>query len=176
MEAAKQNSEMDQVNTIIQNPDYRPPLNLAMAISWVVLHYKGNNLKIFDMRGISPLADYFVLADVENPIQAEALSNQIVWLMKHARSLGLSDEAFDSEFRVRGVEGGRDSNWTLIDLNQVIVHIFIEKSRELYKLESLWPHAPRVEIPESFYFQNSNQINLNFSTAEITEIDEDQYL
>lgn len=161
---------MSEVSKLMNDPELQAqaPLNLGLATAWVILHLKGTNVKIFDMRSISPLATYFVLADVQNPIQAEAIRDQIVWSVKRS-----------SSSRIRGVEGGRESNWTLIDLDEVVVHLFIEKSRELYNLEALWPHAPRVDIPESFYFQksfDSFESLENKSEDEILGADENKYL
>ncbi|MBF0314545.1 MAG: ribosome silencing factor [Oligoflexia bacterium] len=119
-------------------------LNLAMAVSYLLLFYKGLNVKILDMKGISPLADYFVIADVQNSVQASAIASEIAYQVKRLQR------------QIRGVEGGSESNWTLIDLNSVIVHLFIEKSREIYNLESLWPHAIRITVPDAFYYNSQN--------------------
>lgn len=140
-----------------------PTTNIVMSIGWIILHFKGTNLKIFDMRSTeSNLADFYVIADVQNHIQAESLSDEIAFQMKRISK------------KVRGIEGRSGSNWTLIDLDNIIVHIFNENYRSIYDLESLWSSAPRIDIPTDFYFHErestttSNlQANRRSSSAEM---------
>ncbi|MBF0300216.1 MAG: ribosome silencing factor [Oligoflexia bacterium] len=133
---------MNELEQIIKNENYPDSQNIALAVAWIIINMKGTNVKILDMRTINSLSDYFILADAQNPILAESMSDDVTF---HMKKFGK---------HIRGVEGHRTSNWTLIDLGSVMAHIFVESSREIYNLESLWPNAPRIEIPESFYFSS----------------------
>ncbi|MBF0359904.1 MAG: ribosome silencing factor [Oligoflexia bacterium] len=134
------NYVINEVKKIIDNRDYNPyPQNIALAIAWIIINMKGTDVQIFDMRSISSLADYYVLANAQNPILAESISDEVTY---HMKRIGKS---------IKSLEGHRTSNWTLIDIGDVMAHIFVEASREIYNLEALWPNAPKVKVPESFY-------------------------
>ena len=63
---------------------------------------------------------------------------------RHARSLadGLSEMCKQEKFEILRTEGYQEGQWVLVDLNDIIVHIFQEPVRELYRLESLWASVP----------------------------------
>jgi ribosome-associated protein len=86
----------------------------------------GENITIIDMRQVNPFTDYFVIATAKNIRHAASLAQDMV---KAAQQNG---------YEVRTVEGSEGSAWILIDLNEVVVHIFTEEARGQYKLESLW--------------------------------------
>lgn len=87
-----------------------------------------------DMQKISLLADYFVIMEASSTRQIAAISEAIqerVERLDHIESQ---------------VEGGKDSQWLLIDLKDVVVHIFVKDARQFYNLEKLWSQAPRVDL------------------------------
>lgn len=94
----------------------------------VIDEKKGHNIIIFDLKGISPITDYFVictgLSDVHNRTIAEALMN------------------LEKPYHMEGFEAGQ---WVLIDFVDVIVHIFSKETREFYGLERLWGDASRID-------------------------------
>ena len=79
------------------------------------------------------LAAYFVLASGSNPRPLKAVSNE---LLKQLR---------DSGAHRRGLEGYHEGKWVLIDLDDVVVHVMLEESREFYDLENLWGESPAQE-------------------------------
>ncbi len=90
----------------------------------------GENIVDIDMRDVTPFTDYFVIVTARN--------------LRHANSLAddLIDEAEKHGFPVRTREGSEGSSWILVDLKDVIVHIFTEDARNQYKLENLWGDRP----------------------------------
>ena len=116
------------------------PKNMALASAWAIAHFKGINIKIFDVSKISSLCDYNIIASAENTIQARAVVDEIQNSLK------------ENGAKLISVEGATDGEWILVDLGDIIVHIFQEASREAYNLESLWQDCPQVEIPSEFYF------------------------
>jgi ribosome-associated protein len=130
-----------EIKKIFEDPKLAYPQNLALACSWVILQYKGENLKILDLRGVSSVADFFVLADAKNNLQIETMTHSLEHNIKDYGHSKLGTEAAHGE-----------SLWALIDFGSVMVHLFTEESRQFYKLESLWPLAPTLQIPESYYF------------------------
>lgn len=68
---------------------------------------------------------------------------------RHAQSLAqdlLAEAKRRTMFKL-GVEGVEEGNWILLDLADVVVHVFLPELREFYDLETLWADAPRVELP-----------------------------
>ena len=133
-----------EVNKIINEESIEFPKNMAMASAWILGNLKGINLKILDTSETSSLSDYFIMASATNLIQAKSMADDIVVFMKKH---GLT---------VRSKEGLQGSDWILIDLGDIIVHIFLEAARSVYALEELWAKAPSVSIPENYYFSSDD--------------------
>ncbi|MCH4170609.1 MAG: ribosome silencing factor [Lactobacillus sp.] len=89
-----------------------------------------------DMQEVSLLADYFVIMHGNSERQVEAIVDEIV----------AKEE--DAEVQVRHMEGKRGSRWFLIDLGDVVVHVFLKEEREFYNIEKLWSDAPIVNVSQ----------------------------
>ena len=87
---------------------------------------------MLDMREITLLADYYVLCDGTSTRQINAISD------------GLSKELKKAGSKRAIVEGEPESGWVLVDLGDIIVHIFSPEQRDYYQLEELWADAPIV--------------------------------
>ncbi len=87
---------------------------------------KGQDINVIDLKGKTTIADYFVIVTANSGQQIKAISEEIEEKIKEAG------------FEVNRVEGLRDSAWLLMDLGDIIVHIFSEEQREFYDLEKLW--------------------------------------
>lgn len=93
-----------------------------------------HELTALDMQAVSLMADYFVIADAETQRQVNAIVDNIL------------EQAEAAQVKVNHVEGQKNSQWILIDLGDVIVHIFTHESREFYQIEKLWSDATVVNI------------------------------
>lgn len=94
---------------------------------------KAYDIVALDLKGISLIADYFVILSGTSTRQTKAIAEEII---KQVKDAGIH------VLRREGMESGR---WILLDLSSVVVHIFDEETREYYDLERLWSDAPRVE-------------------------------
>lgn len=94
---------------------------------------RGTNIVILDMRDLTSVFDYFVLASGTSRRQLHAMSEEI----DHA----LEDQMGDQRM---GIEGYEESCWILLDYGDVVVHLFEPETRDYYALEDLWGHAKRV--------------------------------
>jgi ribosome-associated protein len=96
---------------------------------------KATDIVLLDARGVCSFADYFVLCSGESSKQIEAIRDEIGHVLKKE---GILPHHY---------EGTVDSGWLLIDLSDVIVHIFAPLEREHYQLDQLWSQAvPIVRI------------------------------
>lgn len=131
-----------EVEKIIKDDSLEYPLNLAMAAAWICGNLKGINLKILNTKNTTSLSDYFVIASATNTTQAASMAEDVMsQLKKHGST-------------IRSREGLSGSDWILIDFGDILVHIFLETSRDVYSLESLWKDAHSVEIPQEYYFSS----------------------
>ena len=97
---------------------------------------KAIDTTIVDIRGLSVIADYFVICSGNSETQVQAIANEI------------KEKVSEAGIDVKGMEGKDKARWILIDLGDVVVHIFHREDREFYNLERLWGDAPRIEIEE----------------------------
>lgn len=87
---------------------------------------------MLDIRPVSPIADFFVIATVDSERQAKAIIDEIEKRMK------------ERQVKPLGIDGEPDSGWILMDYADVLVHLFDPGTRDYYQLEELWSHAPTV--------------------------------
>ena len=95
---------------------------------------KASNILVLDLRGLTYIADYFMICSGSNPAQVGAVSD---WI---EQTLARSGE------HVSHIEGQAEASWVLMDYGDVVVHIFDEQARVYYNLEKLWGDAPRVPL------------------------------
>lgn len=87
---------------------------------------KAEGIKVIDIRDISVIADYFVIADGENQNQLQAMQDSV-------------DEAlYKAGIHAKQIEGNHNSTWILMDYGDIIVHIFSKEDRLFYDLERIW--------------------------------------
>src|SRR6202042_3324445 len=87
---------------------------------------KALEVKVLDVRGLTDVADYMVIASGTSDRHVRSVAQRVVERTKEAG------------FRPHGVEGQQDSDWVLIDLSEMIVHVMLPRVREFYGLEKLW--------------------------------------
>jgi ribosome-associated protein len=98
---------------------------------------RGADIVVLDMRELTSIFDYFVLATGTSRRQLHAMSEEI----DHA----LEDRMGD---RRLGIEGYEESRWILLDYGDVVVHLFEPETRSYYALEELWGRAKHVPRPK----------------------------
>lgn len=94
------------------------------------------DIMVLDVKKLTPLADYFMILHARNDRQLNAIVEEI------------KDEAHKHGINVVNVEGKEGGKWILIDLNDIIVHVFHHAERGYYNLEKIWEDAPLVDISE----------------------------
>lgn len=100
---------------------------------------KAEEIEVIALPPQSALADYMIIASGRSSRQVSALADKVT---DRATELGIKD--------VR-VEGGRNGDWVVVDLGDIIVHLFRPEVREFYNIEKMWRAAPlmsgTVQIP-----------------------------
>ena len=87
---------------------------------------KALEVKVLDVRGLTDIADTMIIASGTSDRHVRSVAQKVVEKTKAAG------------FRPHGVEGQQDSDWVLIDLHEMIVHVMLPRVREFYGLEKLW--------------------------------------
>lgn len=107
-------------------------LDRACLSARVALDNKGRDVLVLDMRGITPLYDFFVLATGASRRQIHTIAEEI--------DAALHEQGDER----RSISGYEASKWVVQDYGDVMVHVFDAPTREYYSLEDLWADAPRV--------------------------------
>lgn len=105
------------------------PQSLAKTLARLIDSKKGEEIVIFDLRDISPITDYFVIANGLSELHVRTIANI---LTEH-----------ETPDHVEGLEA---ASWVLLDFFDVIVHLFMKETRDFYGLERLWGDAPQVDF------------------------------
>lgn len=112
----------------------------AIKCAALALDKKGLDVKILEIKGISSIADYLVLASGRSDKQTQAIADSVKQgLKEYGKALDM--------------EGLKEGNWIVIDYGDVIVHIFQEEQRRYYNLDELWGNAPLLEIPAEYLWE-----------------------
>ena len=121
-----------------QNQRPNPALRRALVAAQTAADNRGQDITILDMRELTPVFDYFVIANGTSRRQLHAMSEEI----DHALEEGLGD-------RRMGIEGYDESRWILLDYGDVVIHLFEPETRKYFALEQLWGQAKRVPFEPS---------------------------
>ncbi len=87
---------------------------------------KAVNVKLLDVRALTDITDAMIVASGNSDRHVRAIADRV---LEKAREAGR---------RPLGVEGTRDNEWVLVDLQDVLVHVMLPRVREFYAIEQLW--------------------------------------
>lgn len=154
-----------EFKAIVNDKNFSDPLNVVMASTWVLGHHKGINLKILDLKKMSAIADYFIIASATNITQAKAMADELTLQL---REIGLN---------ATSREGLKDSTeWILLDYHDFIIHIFQESARQSFDLDTLYQKGESISIPESYYFSaHTDYVETRTKTPRIGNGDKDYF-
>jgi ribosome-associated protein len=107
-----------------------PKPKAASSLKTIILDalddMKALEVKFLDVRGLTDIADFMVIASGTSDRHVRSVAQRVV---EKAKAAG---------FRPHGIEGQQDGDWVLIDLNEMIIHVMLPRVREFYGLEKLW--------------------------------------
>jgi ribosome-associated protein len=108
----------------------------AQTAAFAAADKKGTDLAILAVGEIIAIIDWFVLVSATNTRQVRTIVDEV---QRALRDLDGSKPI--------GVEGLADATWVLLDYGDIVVHVFLEATREYYDLDRLWADAARVDVP-----------------------------
>jgi ribosome-associated protein len=106
---------------------------LALLCRELADNKKAEDIVILDVRGLSSVTDYFVIASGTSEPHLRAIVDEVRDELRERRQL-----------RPRAVDGTLQAAWIVLDYFDVIVHVMRQDLRQRYDLETLWGDAPRV--------------------------------
>jgi ribosome-associated protein len=98
---------------------------------------KAQDITVIDLREVSNMADFFVVATGESDLQVRAIANGV---MDH-----IEEECEERPWKREGLDHLR---WVLLDYVDLVVHVFLPDRRDHYRIERLWGEADRDTVPE----------------------------
>ncbi|HGZ7577444.1 TPA: ribosome silencing factor [Staphylococcus aureus] len=102
---------------------------LSIAVD-AIDNKKGEDTISLEMKGISDMTDYFVVTHGNNERQVQAIARAV------------KEVANEQNIEVKRMEGYNEARWILIDLADVVVHVFHKDERNYYNIEKLYQDAP----------------------------------
>ena len=107
------------------------PEEITLAVAEFASDAKAEGIVQLDLRGLTSVADYFVICSGRSDRQVKAIHDRIHLGMKNQHGT-----------LPASVDGVAQAQWVLMDYGDVIVHIFMPEMRDFYRLEQLWGEAP----------------------------------
>nr|WP_295969540.1 ribosome silencing factor [uncultured Bacillus sp.] len=95
---------------------------------------RAEDIVVLNMNGISLVADYFIICHGNSDKQVQAIANE------------MKDKVLELGYDIKRMEGYDEAKWILVDLGDVVAHIFHRDERSYYNLERLWGDAPLENI------------------------------
>lgn len=95
---------------------------------------RAEDIMVLNMKGISLIADYFIICHGNSDKQVQAIAREI------------REKAEEQGYGLKRMEGFDEARWVLIDIGDVVVHVFHKEERSYYNLERLWGDAPIENI------------------------------
>jgi ribosome-associated protein len=111
--------------------------DLTQLVVQAAAEKKAFDILVLDLRQRSDLTDFFVICSANSRMQVQAITDSIL------------DQVYESPHKLSSTEGYTSANWVVLDLIDVVTHIFHKDIRAQYDLERLWDDVPLVEVPHS---------------------------
>ena len=104
----------------------------AIEIARLAANTRCSNVVVLDVRGVSPVTDFFVLATGTSARQMRSVTDEA------------AEYGEEHNFKAIAQSGMEGETWMLVDFVDVVMHVFNGEARAFYDLDSLWGDAPRV--------------------------------
>lgn len=95
---------------------------------------QAENIIIMDVTNMSSVTDITMVVSARGVKHAKALADHVL------------EKCAEEKIEFLTVEGQQTGEWVLVDLNDVLIHVFLDELREFYNIEGMWSEAPRIEF------------------------------
>lgn len=109
--------------------------NLKKIIS-TINNVNVKDIKVYDTSKITPFYDYAIIATASSARQLKAVVEHI------------KKESVKENYTIRSVEGVSGGTWVLVDVNAVLVNVFLSEDREKYGLDKMWHDLPQIKVDD----------------------------
>ena len=133
--AALEASDADPLDNIALNSHETDSSILARQIVDIVDEKQASDILLLDIGEHTSIADFFIIASVNNPRQAKAIEDELMQKLRIEQNI--------RPLNMEGVDG-RGSGWALLDYGDVVIHLFTDEARSHFDLEGLWSKATVV--------------------------------
>jgi ribosome-associated protein len=109
----------------------------AVLLGGLLKDHKAIDMVVLDLRGLNAFTDFFVIGTVTSYTHLQGLERRI-------KEFSVENN-LEILRKSRSAHSVSDSEWRLIDMGTIVVHLMTEKARSFYELERLWSEAKRVD-------------------------------
>ena len=106
----------------------------AKKIAECLDNKKGRRITVLEVGELTSISDYFVIASGGSAAQVKAMADEV------------EEKLREAGYTPVHMEGYQVATWILLDYSDVVVHIFLEETREFYDIERLWTDAKKIEL------------------------------
>lgn len=96
---------------------------------------KANNIEVIKIDELTIVADYFIIATANSNTHVRALADEVEYQLEQD---GILPDHIE----------GRSTGWVLLEYAGVVVHVFLEESRNYYNLERLWEDGTKIDVSQ----------------------------
>ncbi|MGM9925498.1 MAG: ribosome silencing factor [Bacillus sp. (in: firmicutes)] len=107
---------------------------LLLTVAKAADDKRAEDIMVLDMQGISTVADYFLICHGNSDKQVQAIARE------------MKEKAAEKGIDIKRMEGLDEAKWVLVDLGDIVAHVFHRDERSYYNLERLWGDAPLFPI------------------------------
>jgi ribosome-associated protein len=110
------------------------PKDILTVVAKAADDKKAEEIVALNMKGISLVADYFFICHGNSEKQVQAIAREV------------KEKAEENQIPVKRLEGFDEARWVLVDLGDVVAHVFHKDERNYYNLERLWGDASKEDL------------------------------
>lgn len=112
-----------------------PTAQKSQLLAALLDEKQGEEIVVLDVTGICPIAEHIIVVSARGQRHAQSLADAALHLAKEKNLISFGMEGYDS------------GSWILVDLNDIIIHVFQEDIRKFYNIEGLWSEGKRLPAP-----------------------------
>ena len=112
------------------------PITIAKNIAKMLDSKKALDIKLLEVKDLTMIADYFLIATGNSSTQLKALCDYV------------EEEMEKADIRKSNKEGYSGASWILLGYDGVIVHLFLPETRDFYDLEHVWQDAQHIDLSD----------------------------